>query len=162
MKKILTGIILGMVSISANADNIVVTQAKNAGVKQCLSAIEKVSEFIIGDGSAGSHSIWNTDSPDKQAFSVMIERNYSDGTVVTNLNVAPVANGACYAEYEKIMYYTKSCLAVSHELKDSTYKGELNKEVGVIDHDGVNVYLMPAGNNCIAVRKETISNAQNL
>lgn len=149
-------------AFAANAENIVVKQAREAGVEQCLPAIEKIANFLIEDGNAGVRSVWNSKTPDKQAFSAVIERNYSDGTIVTNLNVTPVSTGQCYVEYAKIIQFDKSCLATAQEYKDAKYIGEVNKEVGAFDHNGVDVYLIPSGSKCIVLRKEIIMDGLKL
>lgn len=161
MKK-LAAAVLCFIAFSAHAENVVVQQARQAGMKHCMPAIEKIANFLIDDGNAGAHSVWNSVDPDKNAFSSMIERNFSDGVIVTNLNVTHTATGACYVEYEKIIQFNKSCLATSQEFKDAKYTGELNKEIGALNHDGVHVYLIPMNGNCIAVRKEIIMDGREL
>jgi hypothetical protein len=141
---------------TANAENIVVKQARAAGVKHCLPAIEKISNFLIEDENTGAQSNWNSEQPDTHPFSTLIERNYDDGTVVINLNVTPVTTGQCYVEYEKIIQFEGSCLAASHKFKGAEYIGELNREVSALQQDAVNIFLIPSGSNCIAVLKEIL------
>ena len=145
-----------------NAENLIVKQAREAGIKHCLPAIEKIANFLDSDSKAGVHSIWNKNNPDKQAFSAVIERNYSDGDIIINLNVTPVPTGECYVEYEKIIQFNKSCLATSKEFKNAEYKAEINKNVSLLDQDGVYIYLIPAGSNCIVLRKEAIMDGLKL
>ncbi|WP_127477151.1 hypothetical protein [Sulfurivermis fontis] len=162
MRKLGCAVAMCVIATTVSAENVVVKQAREAGVKRCMPAIEKIANFLIGDGNAGVHSVWNSDNPDKQAFSAVIERNYSDGAIVTNLNVTPVPTGQCYVEYEKIIQFNKSCLAAAQEFKGAEYKGEVNKEVGALNHNGVHVYLIPSGTNCIVVRKEIIMDGLKL
>ena len=162
MKKAVFAATLCLISVAASAENVIVKQARQAGVKQCMPAVEKIADYLVGDGDAGIHSVWSSDNPDNQAFTAMIERNYSDGSIVANLVVAPVKSGECYVEYEKIIQFNKSCLAASRDFKGANYKGELNKEVAVMDHDAVSVYLIPSGNNSIVVRKEVIMEGRKL
>lgn len=156
MKKIVLAGVMGVFAVGASAENIPYEQAKKAGLTKCLPAIKKITDFIIEDGNAGAHSFWNTDNPNGSAFSAMIERNFSDGTILTNVTVAPTTNGSCYVEYQKIVNFNKSCLAAAQGLEGAKYKAELNKEVAVLEHGTVSVYLIPNGNQCTMVRKEVI------
>ncbi len=156
MKKIVMAGVLGLFAVGASAENIPYEQAQNAGIKKCLPAIKKITDFIIEDGNAGAHSFWNTNNPDGSAFSTIIERNFSDGTILTNVTVAPTPNGSCYVEYQKIVNLNKTCLAAAQGLEGAKYKAELNREVAVLDHGTVSVYLLPNGNQCTMIRKEVI------
>lgn len=153
-----------LLSISCNAfaDNLPYLQAKKAGIKKCLPAIQKISEFLVKDAKIGTHSRWSRNSPDTSAFSTVIEANVSDGTILMNLNVTPTLGGNCYIEYESIFHFNKSCLAASQSLKDAKYVGELNKEIAVLSQGNVDTYLIPNGNECTMVRKEVIMDANLL
>jgi hypothetical protein len=149
-------VFLSLLVTTANAENNIVKQPREAGVKHCLPAIEKISTFLIEDGDTGAQSNWNSEHPDLYPFSTVIERNYDDGPVVINLNIAPLATGQCYVEYEKIIQFQESCLAVSHRFKGAEYVGELNREVAALKQEAVNIFLIPSGPNCIAVLKEIV------
>jgi len=152
-----------LIAIPAQAENLIVKQAKETGMKQCLPAVEKISKFLVGDGKGiGINSTWNPTHPDKQAFSTIIEKNYSDGPVLISLTVTPVPSGQCYVEYEKVMQFNKSCVASSQIFKKAKYKGELNTDIGVLDNNGVKVFLIPSGSNCLVVVKESIMNGLEL
>ena len=163
MKKLTLAILMLMMSVfAAYADNTVFEQAQNAGIQRCLPAIKSMSEFIIDGGPSGSHCIWSTDSPDTNPFTCVIERNYSDGPVTINLSVTPMANGTCFGEYEKVFVFDKTCMSTSQSFEGAKYLGELNKEVAVLKHNDVNVYLIPFGHQCVVVRKEIILDALKL
>ena len=162
MKIMILAITLGLAATSVCAENIPYNQAKAAGVKKCLSAIKKVADFIIEDGNAGAHSIWNGDNPDSSAFTTIIERNFSDGIILANVTVSPTPNGKCYVEYQKIINMNKPCIAIAQDLEGSKYKTELNKEVSYLKQGEVSVYLMSNGNQCTEVRKEVIIDGDEL
>ena len=149
---------------SANvfAENTVVNQAATAGVKRCLPAVKNMADFLIENGNAGSHSVWNSNTPDKQIFTSVIERNFNDGVLLSSLTVSPVPSGACAAVYDQISYSPKSCIAVSKETFGKyEYKDSVNKEVIVLESkEGVNVYLLPAeGGGCVSLKKEVLMDA---
>lgn len=162
MKKVVLAITLGLVAANVSAENIPYGHAKDAGVKKCLPAIKKITDFLIEDGNAGAHSFWNTDNPDSSAFSTVIERNFSDGTILTNVTVSPTPNGKCYVEYQKIINMNKPCIATAQGLDGAKYKAEVNKEVSILEHGVVSVYLIPNGNQCTMLRKEVITDGLKL
>lgn len=155
MKKMVLAAVLGMITGNVAADNVAYNQAKEAGLKKCLSSIEKITDFIIEDGDAGVHSYWLIKKPNESFFSAVIERNFGDGVMImTNVLVAPLADGSCYVEYEKILNASDNCLALSQNMDGLKYKNQVNKEIALFDQGGTSVYLMPNGNQCTMVKKE--------
>lgn len=147
---------LVLLASNATAENVAFDQARQAGVSKCLPAIEAITDAIVGDGNAGAHSIWHRDDPDSTGFTSAIERNFDNGTVMTNVNVVPTANGECYVEYQRIAHTENSCLAAAKELEDATYQGELNSEITILEGAGLSVYLIPNEGRCTIVSKEVI------
>ncbi len=132
-------------STNVFAQNVVVNQAEKAGVKKCLPAVKNMADFLIKDGNAGSYAVWNSKTPDQQVFTSVIERNFSNGILLTSLTVAPVTSGQCAAVYDQVSYSPKSCIAVSKETFGKyEYKDSVNKDVVVLEAGGVYVYLLPA------------------
>ena len=148
-------------STNAAAENLVVDHAAKSGVKKCLPAVKYIADFLIEDGNAGAHSVWNSNTPDKQVFTSVVERNFKDGIVLTSLTVSPVTSGQCAAVYDQISYSPKSCFAVSKETFGKyEYKDSVNKDVIVLESRSANVYLMPAeGGGCVILKKEVLMDA---
>lgn len=148
-------------SASVSAENVVVNQASKAGVKKCLPAVKNMADFLIKDGNAGSHSVWNSKNPDQQVFTAVIERNFSDGILLSSLTVSPVASGQCAAVYDQIIYSPKSCIAVSKETFGTyKYRFSVNKDVVMLESGDVSVYLLPAeGGGCVTLKKEVLMDA---
>jgi len=152
-----------LVSIeSALAENLVYQQAKKAGIKKCLPAIEYISDFLVKNIDIGTHSRWSITDSDRSAFTTVIEANVSDGTVFINLNVTPTLDGKCYIEYESVFRFNESCIATSQTLKNAKYIGLVNKEIAVFNQDSLDTYLIPNGKQCIMIRKEIILDANAL
>lgn len=151
------------VVFSANtfAENVVVDQATKSGIKKCLPAVKNIADFLIKDGDAGAHSVWNSSTPDKQIFTSVVERNFKDGILLTSLTFAPVTGGQCAAVYDQIDYSPKSCIAVSKQTFGKyEYKNSINKNVIVLESEGVSVYLLPAkGGGCVSLKKEVLMDA---
>lgn len=162
MKKLLAILPLCMVLQTQAENTIPAKQAKQNGITTCLPAVEKMSNFIA-DGNHGASSVWNSKVPDESAFSTVIERSYSDGSILTSLTVARTKSDHCYSEYEKIIYFDENCIAtVQKNYKEAEYKGEVNKNVTFLSQNGVDIFLMPAGNGCVVMRKEIIMDASKL
>lgn len=146
---------------AAWAENVVVDQAAKAGVKKCLPAIRRVSEFLIEDGDAGAHAVWSTKNADKQVFTAVVERNFADGVLLTSMTVSPIATGECAAVYEQVSYSPRSCIAVAKEtFGNYDYKHSVNKSVVVLQMNDIHVYLLPAeGGGCVSIKKEVVMEA---
>lgn len=158
MKKVVATLLLSIATLNAQAaDNLTLQKAKEAGIKDCLKAVEGVSSFVVADNTHGVHAIWNKEHPNETGFSSMIETNYNDGTIVTNVNVTKAASGECFVEYVKVVHYAKSCMAVAKNWEKAVYKGELNKEVAYLSDGSSSIYLLPAGSSgCVMLRKEIV------
>lgn len=160
MKKI-TFISLCLVGMTANAENAVVKQARQAGIKHCLPVIESVSDFIISGKGVGVHSVHQASNPDKQGFSAIIVEGHIDSAIVTNLNVTHAKTGQCYLEYEKIFTQMKSCSNVQKEhLKNAKLLGKLAGTVSTFKENNADIYLIPSGSNCIIIKKEVVGDGQ--
>lgn len=161
-----TGLLVVGLLFSASSlagENIPLQQAQKAGVKQCLPAVQKVSEFLLEGGNHGAQGIWNTARPDKQVYASMIERTFSDASQIFSLVVTPVASGECPTVYERIAYFSESCIATAkNTLPSFEYKGELNQRVTIMSSkNGGDAYLMPIANGCLLVRREVIPDGNN-
>lgn len=113
-------------------DTVPVQQAQKAGVKQCLPAVKKVSDFLIEGASHGAHGTWIPTRPDKQVYASTVERTLSDGSQILSIVVTPTATGECATVYERIVYFPESCLATAkNTLPAFEFKGELNQRVSI-------------------------------
>ena len=148
-------------SANASSENVVVNHASKSGVKKCLPAVKYMADFLIKDGNAGAHSLWNTDDSNKQIFTSVIERNFNDGVLLTSLTVAPVTGGQCAAVYDQIDYSPKSCIAVSKQTFGKLeYKNTVNKDVIILEQGNLYVYLLPVeGGGCVSLKKEVLMDA---
>lgn len=160
LRKLAFGACALFVSSAAFADNMPYNTAKDKGIKKCLPAVKKITDFLIKDSDHGSYDTWNTKSPDTNNFYSTIERTFSDGASLSNVVVSPVVSGSCNVSYDQVSFWEKSCMATKSELFPKLeYKGEVNKNITMIsDGDGMTVYLMQVKGGCIAVKKETIVN----
>ncbi len=164
MNKITRSILLSsliLVSSLAMAENNVIAQAKKAGVKRCLPAVGAISNYLVGTDPHGVDS-FRTAKPDQQPFSATIERNAADGVALSSVTVTPLKDGDCALNYDQINWYNAACLVVAQELYPKhRYRGVLSKKVILLE-GAATVYLLPAGEGCLALKKEVIVNANGL
>lgn len=166
MKRILTSlsavalvISSGAMASQPDAPVLVPTQqAKDSGFTACLGAVEKLANFLVGDsnGNYGAHGIWSTTDTSNKIYTAQIERNFSDGVMIMNMTVVHNQAGSCSSQYTKTFMSDKTCMKYAMEQKEGEYKGELNKETGLLEDGAANVYLQPVGQNCLVIRKEII------
>jgi hypothetical protein len=149
-------------SASAGAQNLVVEQAKKAGVETCLPTVEALSGFLVGNDPHGADDAWPRKNTDKQIYTSTIERVTPNGTQLSSLSVAPVKGGGCSAVYEQVQWFNTSCLVVAQEhYPKLKYKGVLANKVAVLDGPA-SIYLYPAGPGCLVMKKEVFTNANAL
>ncbi|MBD77521.1 MAG: hypothetical protein CL840_01105 [Crocinitomicaceae bacterium] len=167
MKRILTSLSAAIALVASTgamatepntSDLVPVQQAKDSGFTACLGAVEKLSNFLIGDasGNYGAHGIWSTTETTNKIYSAQIERNFSDGVMIMNMSVVHNKAGTCSSQYTKTFMSDETCMKYAMGQKDAKYKGELNKETGLFDDGGAYVYLQPVGQKCLVIRKEII------
>lgn len=149
---------------SLAGENIPLQHAQKAGVKQCLPAVQKVSEFLLKGDNHGANSTWSAARPDKQVYASVIERPFSDASQIISLVVTPSASGECSIVYERIAYFSESCIAMAkNTLSSFEYKGEVNQRVTrMSSKNSGDAYLMPIANGCLLVRHEVILDGNNL
>lgn len=148
--------LLMLICTPSVAETITYDQAKSSGFKECLPFVKNLTEFLHGGVAHGAHSMLPRKNPDSQMFSSTIERNYSDGTEIQSIFVAPIPSGACTGAYERIMWQDKSCATLAKEVFPGfENKGKLNKFVTYLTKKtGGVVYLLTAGSGCLVIRKE--------
>lgn len=153
--------LLILATADAVAQNQVVEQAQKAGVKRCLPAVAAISNYLIGADPHGVDS-FRTRKPDEQPFSATIERDTADGVALSSVTVTPLQDGDCALSYDQINWYNSSCLVVAKELyPQHQYRGVLSKKVILLE-GAASVYLLPAGDGCLVLKKEVIVKANAL
>jgi hypothetical protein len=155
MKKLLVLAVIA-VSGSAIADSQILTTAKEANIKSCLSTVADLENFF-GDGvSYGNWSQWAKENPDKQPFTTTIELTFKDGAQLVDLTISPTPDGTCSYVYTRSWFSSKSCIATSKEpfMKDFEYKTEINQKISGFEKGTIKLLLMPAGDGCLIQKKE--------
>lgn len=156
-------VVLSIISLSISpvtsfsSDNVVVEQAKGAGIEKNLKTIESLSEFLIGNAqNSGTHSIWFTDAGDRRIFSSMIESAFGDDSILNFMVVTPdLDSTAPDYTYVRFFYEPKTMIDTREQLfGDWAYKGVIAQNIVRLEKGDIHVYLMQAGAGTLVVRRE--------
>lgn len=136
-----------------------VTQAAvQAGVLTCVGRINQVVTFLTANSKSAAFLFVPQRQPDQCIFSVSLGM---EGEKTTNkyasASFAPTTNGQVSAVYDSVEYVALSPAEVETKtFKDLKRKGNLGKDIVVLDGGTVAVFLMPAGSGCIIIKKEVV------
>ncbi|WP_429885634.1 hypothetical protein [Geoalkalibacter halelectricus] len=144
-------------AISFSSGNVIVNQARNAGLDANLKTVESLSVFLTeGTVDFGAHSIWMTDANDSRMFTSIVEGVYSNRSMLNFMVVSP-DKGSIIPDftYLTIYYDNKSILEIrERDFPTWAYKGTVAQNVVTLEHNDLNIYLMPAGSGTIVIKRE--------
>jgi hypothetical protein len=139
------------------APSTVTAQAAQAGVKSCLPVIEKMETFLGQGQSGNSLAFWDRGAPDANIFSALLVLENSAGNSLANLNVVPSPDGQCAVEYTQTGYAAQTCADYFKTLGNAArFVRDLNSKTALIQGQGVQILLSPAGQGCLWMRKEIL------
>jgi hypothetical protein len=136
-----------------------VTQAAvQAGVLVCASRINQVMTFLTANTRNSAYLFTPQSQPDQSIFSVSLGIEVEKATAkYASASFAPTTNGQVAAVYDTVEYVAQSCAdAETSIFKSLKRKGNLGKDIVILDGGPVTVFLMPAGSGCIIIRKEVV------
>jgi len=160
--KILLSLALATFCVAVTAQDLTTTkQAEKAGVRQCLSQIKELGQFVIKESRHASHDIWSTKSVDARPFSSFVVKGYSDGDSHVTLVAGPDKTGKCYGEWRETAYWPKSCTVVREEIFGKLkFSGTLSDSTIFLTNteETLSVYLTPqsVSAGCLTTRREVI------
>jgi hypothetical protein len=139
--------------------NPITEAAMKAGVKSCKDRINQVSNFLTANTKTGWLLMLPKSQPDLRLISVSMEAATKDvASAYVSESFAPNQANGCASVYETVVYWEKKCPIVAIK-QFATFKraGVLSKNISILDGGtGVRVFLMPAGEGCIAIKKEVL------
>ena len=140
------------------SSNPVVKSAAKAGVRSCLERIDQVTTFVARNAEAGVFLFPAPSDADKQIFSLSLELLAPGMLAYTSASFAPAGANACSGTYEAISYWPMNCQQTSaQEFAQLKSIGVIKRSIQVLDGGPtMRVFLMPAGEGCIALKKEVI------
>lgn len=141
--------------IPANPSVSAVTQAAvKLGILSCVSRINQVATFLTADNQSGVFIFAPQKQPDKHIFSTSFELIRKDDSVFyASASFFPNQD----AVYDTVEYVDKSC----EELEKTVFANlkrisVIKKSIIVLNGGDLKVFLMPAGNGTVVIKKEVI------
>lgn len=138
--------------------NPVTEAAVKAGVLVSASRINQVLTFLTANTKSSAYLFTPQKQPDQSIFSVslgMESNNMAEG--YASASFAPTTNGLVAAVYDTVQYVPQSCDDVEKTIfKNLKRKGNLGKDIVILDGGTVTIFLMPAGSGCVVIRKEVV------
>lgn len=138
--------------------NPVTEAAVKAGVLTAASRINQILTFLTTNTKYAAYLFTPREQPDQSMFSVSLgleSKDLAEG--YASASFAPTTNGRVAAVYDTVQYVAKSCEEVEKTIfKDLKRKGNLGKDIVILDGRSVTIFLMPAGPGCVVIRKEVV------
>jgi hypothetical protein len=136
----------------------VVRGAANAGVRTCLERIDQVTSFVASNADTGAFLFPAPSNPDKQVFSIAMELLAPEMVAYASESFAPSGSNACSATYEAISYWPMNCQqTAAKQFASLKPVGVIKRAIQILDGGpAMRVFLMPADQGCIAIKKEMI------
>lgn len=132
-------------------------QAAQAGVRTCLPALEKLEAWLTREQSGNAVAFWDNAAADKNLFSAMLTLENKTSNSLANLNVVPSPDGQCVVEYTQTGYAAQTCTEYYKGLGNSArFVRDLNSKTALLQGQGVQILLSPAGQGCLWMRKEIV------
>jgi len=136
-----------------------VTQAAvQQGVLTCASRINQVTNYLGFNSDSGAVLLAPPNVPDQRVLPVSLESPVEGRSAYVSVTFAPNQANGCGATFDAVVYWPQSCVTVM-EKQFSAFKrtGFIKKNIAVLD-GGISskVFLMPAGNGCISIKKEVV------
>lgn len=138
----------------------VITQAtKKLGVLKCAGRVEQHERFF-GQQNNPVNALTFVAPRDQnnRLFSLSSEIVEQNDSVYVSSTYAPSGKDDCAAAYDLVKYWPNSCQEVASKVYfQFGSPTTLLKEITVLGRDpNVKVFLMPAGEGCVSIKKEIV------
>lgn len=135
--------------------------AANVGVTDCVGRIHQVTDFLTTGSKSGAFLFLAPTDANRHVISSSLEVQSGGASTYASASFAPYGFGACGALYETVSYWSSPCDEVGARIFPSFSKaGSLGGQGGTIamleGNPSVRVFLMPAGQGCISIKKEML------
>jgi hypothetical protein len=146
--------------IAAGPTNQVATAMFAAGVRNCATRADQITNFLTKGTRASALLFLPDREPDNSMVSVSLEVQ-SEGTprAYGSATFSPNTVIGCAAMYETVQFWQESCNAVAaRHFKGAVSAGSLGGEIGMFTiGPSARVFLMRAtGTSCVSIKKEVI------
>ncbi len=138
--------------------NAIAGAAAKSGVSKCLGRINQVTNFVTANSQSGTYLFVSPKQPDKSIISANLEVQAQNALTFASASFAPTGSDGCGGMYEAVTYWGENCDAVGAKGFPQLKKlGVIQRHVQVMQGEGtMRLFLMPAGQGCISIKKEVI------
>ncbi len=130
------------------------------GVVSCTARINQVTNFVGSGGATGAFLFLPPPPQDQRLASTSIEVVDKDKkSVYVSSSFAPNQANGCAAVYDAVAWWPAKCDAVaSSQFPGQKQVGIIKQNIAILEINAVTrVFLMPAGEGCISIKKEVVS-----
>lgn len=137
-----------------------ITQAvAQAGVSKCLGRINQISNFLTANTQSGAMLFTAPAEADRRLASVSLEVQAPNALSYAGATFAPGAGAnECSGMYEAVTYWNNTCNDVGSKAFGTFKRANPLRQVIASLEGGptVRVFLIPAGQGCISIKKEMV------
>lgn len=132
--------------------------AANGGVVDCLGRIQQVTDFLSAQSKSGAFLFLAPADANRHIASASLEIQTGNVSTYASASFAPSGAGGCGALYETVAYWANRCDEVAtRAFSGYSSAGPLSASITMLDGGPtVRVFLMPAGQGCLSIKKEMI------
>lgn len=145
--------------VQANFSNYITQATTQSGVYACAARITQVTNFLVPPPKlAGALMMTVFEDRDEQLVPLLLESETGSGPAFFSASFAPHQSNGCGATYDAVRYWPERCEVVAEQQFGTLRKaGMLHKEIRMLDGgSATKVFLMPAGEGCVSIKKEVV------
>ena len=130
----------------------------NGGVVHCQQRIQQVSDFLTGNAPSSAALMMPPDHVNDRLVSASMEVSNGSSVFYANMDFSPLVAYGCDATFETVSYWQNNCETVAKtQFAEAKNNGALRQSIMVLTAGStLQVFLMPAGNGCVAIKKQII------
>jgi hypothetical protein len=138
--------------------NAITQSAVQGGVLSSAKSINQVTSYLTSKNQYGAYLYMPQEKPDESLFSSSLEIVLDDSSsAYASASFITIPGQNTEAVYDNVQYVPKS----PEELRATifkTIKNEhiLKKNIIVLDAGNVKIFLMPAGQGCVVIKKQVL------
>jgi hypothetical protein len=132
--------------------------AQKAGVVNCLGRINQISNFLVADAQQiGASLMISPQTPNDRVASIAFEIKSPQVLSYAGADFTPLATG-CGGTYETVTHWKNNCKEVATKgYAQLKFIGVIQSSILVLEGGSqLQVFLMPAGKGCVAIKKEMV------
>lgn len=133
--------------------------AANAGVNDCLGRLNQISSFLIKGNPDNSVAFFMSEQEhNNRMLSTSFEMQTPQALTYATAYFAPRGAAKCDGAYEAVAYWPDNCgIIAKKNFVKLKRLGAIHKNIVALEGGAqLRVFLMPAGNGCVSIKKELV------